>query len=44
MFCVQCGKLIQHYEGRVRVDELLLHAGCAIDYLLSRFPRLRPGS
>jgi hypothetical protein len=44
VFCVHCGNLIQRSDERVRVDDLLLHAGCVISYLLSKFPGLKANS
>lgn len=43
MFCIQCAKLIQPADERVRVENHLLHAWCAVRYLLQRFPWLGAG-
>jgi RNase P subunit RPR2 len=43
VFCIQCANLIQPSDERVRIENYLLHAACAVSYLLQRFPWLGAG-
>ena len=38
MFCTDCGELIQRYNDKVRINNMLVHVHCALSFVRRLFP------
>ena len=38
MFCTDCGELIQRYNDKVRINNMLVHVQCALSFVRRLFP------
>ena len=43
MFCTDCGELIQRYTDKVRINNMLVHAQCAVSFVRRVFPETSHG-
>ena len=39
MFCTDCGELIQRYNDKVRINNMLVHVQCALSFVRRLFPQ-----